>query len=95
MLSKPVADCVRAGVQEVDSYGGGSVMVWAAISNDSKTELVHVLGNLTPVRYIDEIFQPQLMHGIDRQRELFQQDNTRPHTARVAMDYLELNNIMC
>ena len=26
-------------VQEEDSYGGSSVMMWAAISNDSKTEL--------------------------------------------------------
>jgi transposase len=33
------------------------------------------------------------MHVIDRQRELFQQGNARPHTARVTMDYLEQNNI--
>ena len=33
------------------------------------------------------------MHVIDRQRDFFQQDNTRPHTARVTMDYLEQNNI--
>jgi transposase len=33
------------------------------------------------------------MHVIDRQRELFQQDNARPHTAHVTMDYLEQNNI--
>jgi hypothetical protein len=33
------------------------------------------------------------MHVIDRQRELFQQDNARPHTARVTMNYLEQNNI--
>ena len=80
-------------VQEVDSFGGGSVMMWAAISNDRKTDLVHVPGNLTAVRYRDEILQPHLMHVIDRQRELFQQDNARPHTARVTMDYLEQNNI--
>ena len=70
-------------VQEVESYGRGIVMMWAAISNDSKTELVHVLGNLTAVRYRDKILQPHLMHIIARQRELFQQDNARPHTARV------------
>ena len=80
-------------VQEVDSFGGGSVMMWAAISNDRKTDLVHVLRNLTAVRYRDEILQPHLMHVIGRQRKLFQQDNARPHTARVAMDYLEQNNI--
>jgi transposase len=80
-------------VKEVDSYGGGSVMMWEAISNDSKTELVHVPGNLTAVRYRDEILQPYLMHVIDRQRELFQQDNATPHTARLAMDYLKQNTI--
>jgi hypothetical protein len=55
-------------VQEVDSYGGGSVMMWTAISNDRKTELVHVPGNLTAVWYRDEILQPHLMHVIDRRR---------------------------
>jgi hypothetical protein len=68
-------------------------MMWEAISNDRKTDLVHVLRHLMAVRYRDEILQPHLMHVIDRQRELFQQDNARPHTAGVAMDYLEQNNI--
>ena len=69
--------------------------MWAAISNDRKIDLVHVLSNLAAVRYRGEILQPDryLMHVIDRQRELFQQDNARPHTARVTMDYLEQNNI--
>ena len=68
-------------------------MMWATISNDRKSSLVHFPGNLTAVRYRDEIIQPHLMHVIDRQRELIQQDNARPHTARVTMDYLEQNNI--
>jgi len=62
-------------------------MMWAAISYDRKTDLVHVPGNLTALRYRDEILQPHLMHVIDRQ------DNARPHTAHVTMDYLEQNNI--
>ena len=33
------------------------------------------------------------MHVIEQERELFQQDNARPHTARVAIDYLEQKNI--
>jgi transposase len=77
----------------MDSCDGSSVMMWAAISNDRKTDLVHVPGYLTAVRYRDEIFQPHLMQVIDRQRELFQQNNARPHTARVTMDYHEQNNI--
>jgi hypothetical protein len=39
----------------VDSFGGGSVMMWSTISNDRKIDLVHVPGNLTAVRYRDEI----------------------------------------
>ena len=46
-------------MQEVDSYDGGSVMMWEEISNDSKTELVHVPDNLTDVRYRDEIGHTQ------------------------------------
>jgi hypothetical protein len=77
----------------MDSYNGDSVMIWTAISNGSKTELVYVPGNLTAVRYRDEILQTHLMYVFDRQSELFQQDNSRPHAARLTMDYLEQNNI--
>jgi hypothetical protein len=63
----------------VDSFRGGSVMMLATISNDRKSSLVHIPGNLTAVRYRDQIIQPHLMHVIDRQRELIQQDNARPH----------------
>ena len=71
----------------MDSYVGGSVIMWAVISNYSKRELVYVPGNLTAVRYRDEIIHPHLMHVIDRQRELFQQDKARSLTARLTMDY--------
>ena len=69
-------------------------MMWEVISNDSKTELMHVLRNLTAVRHKNEILQPHLMHVIYRQRQLFQHDNARPLTPRSAMDYLEQNNII-
>ena len=72
----------------MEIYDECSVMMWAAISNESKTELVHVPVNLTGVRYRDEILQPHLMHVIDRQRKLFQQVNARTHTARLTMYYL-------
>ena len=61
-------------------------MMWAAISNDRKTNLVYVPDNLTVARYRNEILQLHLMHVIDRQRELFQHDNAKPHTARVTMN---------
>jgi hypothetical protein len=68
-------------------------MMWAAISNNSKTELVHVPGKLTAVGYRVNIIQPHLIHAIDRQLELFQQDNARLRQMPLAMDYLEQNSI--
>jgi hypothetical protein len=62
-------------------------------ANDRKTDIMHVPGNVTAVMYREEILQSHLTHVIDRQRELFQQDNARPHTARLAMDDFEQNNI--
>jgi hypothetical protein len=56
---------VFRNVQEVDNVSGGNVMMWAAISNDCKIDLVLVTGEITAVRYRDEIIQPHLMHVID------------------------------
>ena len=68
-------------VQKVDDFSGGSVMMWVAISNDRKTDLVHVPGNLMAVRYRDEIIQPHLIHVIDRQS--YSNRKTLGHTQRV------------
>ena len=38
---------VFRNVQEVDNVSGGNVMMWAAISNDCKTDLVLVTGEIT------------------------------------------------
>jgi hypothetical protein len=56
---------VFRNVQEVDNVSGGNVMMWAAISNDCKTDLVLVTGEITDVRYRDEMIQPHLMHVIE------------------------------
>jgi len=59
----------------------------------SQTNLVCVQGNLTGQRYRDVILQQHILNVIDRQREIFQQDNARLHTARETMDFLTQNNI--
>jgi len=64
-----------------------------AISYNHRTNSVRVQGNLTAQRYRDDILHSRMLNIIDRQREMFQQDNTRPHTARVTMDFLTQNNI--
>ena len=60
-------------------------MVWAEISNNRRTNLVRVQGNLTGQRYKNDILQQHILNVIDRQREI--------HTARETMDFLTQNNI--
>jgi len=74
-------------IQEVEKFGSGSVMMWAAISYNNRTNLVCVLGNLTSKRYRDNILQPHMLNLIDRQRGMTKQDNAQSHTARVIIDF--------
>ena len=77
--------CIDVVVRDLPTFalirGSGSVMVWGGISRGFKTPLVVIAGNLTAVQYRDEILQPQ-------------QDNARPHVARVCSDFLAANNIV-
>lgn len=82
-----------ACVPRVDRLGRGSVMMWGTITCRRRSDLVMIQGNLTAQRYCDEILRPHLLPIIDRQRELFQQDNARPHTARHTRDFLQNHNI--
>ena len=80
-------------IQEVDRFGGGSVMVWGAISHTGRTALVHVNGTLTAQRYCDEILQHHVVPIMQNNGRLFQHDNARPHTARMTTAYLQNNNV--
>lgn len=83
-------NCVR----EVYPYGGGGVMVWAAINTNFKSHLVVCNGNLNARRYIDQILRPHVV-PIFRQRQglTFMHDNARPHTAIVTRQFLQQNNV--
>ncbi|GFX16081.1 transposable element Tc1 transposase [Trichonephila clavipes] len=65
------------------------IMVWNVISFESRIPLVVIRGTLTTQRYVDDILRTVLLpfllksHGL-----IFQQDNARPHTARVVMNCL-------
>jgi hypothetical protein len=65
-------------------------MVWGSITAHGRTPLVVIAGNLTGIRYRDEIVQPYVIPFIQAQANnvTFQQDNARPHVARVVRDYL-------
>ena len=47
-----------ACVVERDRFGGGSVIVWGGIAHGIKSQLIIVAGNMTAVRYKDEILRP-------------------------------------
>ncbi|GFW24571.1 transposable element Tcb2 transposase [Trichonephila clavipes] len=65
------------------------VMVWGAIAYDSWSTLIVVRGTLTGQRYVDDILRPHIgPFLIGLPGAIFQQDNVRPHTARVAQDFL-------
>ena len=86
------ADCC---IVERDRYGGGSVMVWGGITSQHRTICVIVDGNITGVRYRDEIIQPIVIPFLRQHGPgiTFQHDNARPHTARVVGHVLNENNV--
>ena len=82
-----------ACVLQRDRFGGGSVMVWGGISHGLKSLLIVIADNLTGVRYRDEILRPVAVPFVQQHHLIFQQDNTRPHVARVCQDFLANHNI--
>ncbi|GFU67901.1 DDE_3 domain-containing protein [Trichonephila clavipes] len=64
-------------------------MVMGAIAYDIQSPLSVMRGTLTGQHYVDYIFRPHIgpfLSGLPG--AIFQQDNSRPHTARVAQDFL-------
>ncbi|GFW68887.1 DDE_3 domain-containing protein [Trichonephila clavipes] len=60
-----------------------------AIAYDSRSTLIVVHGTLTGQRCVDDILRPHVgpfLNGLPG--AIFQQDNARPYTARVAQDFL-------
>ncbi|GFV55729.1 transposable element Tcb2 transposase [Trichonephila clavipes] len=65
------------------------VMVWGAIAYNAWSPLVLIRGNMTTQRYVHEILQPHAFPLMQRlPGAISQQDNVRPHTARVSQDCL-------
>ncbi|GFX16864.1 transposable element Tcb2 transposase [Trichonephila clavipes] len=70
-------------------------MVWEAIAYDSLSTLIVMRGTLTGQRYVENILRLSLSLSLHvgpflngRSEAIFQQDNGRPHKARVAQDFL-------
>ncbi|GFW17534.1 transposable element Tcb2 transposase [Trichonephila clavipes] len=65
------------------------VMVWGTIAYDSRSTLIVMRGTLTGQRYVEDIHRPPVGSFLNGPPgATFQQDNARPHTARVVQDFL-------
>ncbi|MBJ5464031.1 transposase [Salmonella enterica subsp. enterica serovar Derby] len=65
------------------------VMVWSAITMDSRSLLVRIRGTMTARRYVSDVLQPVALPYLQRlQNAVFQQDNARPHTAIISRQAL-------
>ncbi|GFX69066.1 HTH_Tnp_Tc3_2 domain-containing protein [Trichonephila clavipes] len=66
------------------------VTVWGAISWDTRSSLVVLQGTLTARRYVDDILTPIMLPMLSsRPGAIYQQDNVRPHTARLSQQCLQ------
>ncbi|GFU77627.1 transposable element Tcb2 transposase [Trichonephila clavipes] len=60
------------------------MMVWGGVGYHSRTPLVRIAGTLSSQRYISEVLEPvNLPYLQGLATAIFQQDNTRPHVARI------------
>lgn len=87
---------LQSNVRETVHFGGGSIMVWGGISLTGRTNL-HVFrdGIVNARRYLEDIVEPYIIPFAAEEGPDFvlQQDNARPHTARLVTDYLQERNI--
>ncbi|GFT21606.1 HTH_Tnp_Tc3_2 domain-containing protein [Trichonephila clavipes] len=66
------------------------VTVWGAISWDTRSSLVVLQGTLTACRYVDDILTPIVLPMLSSgPGAIYQQDNARPHTARLSQQCLQ------
>ena len=68
-------------------------MVWGGISHRLKSQLVVINDNFTAGRYRDEILRPHVIPFLQQHNLTLQQDNARPHGARICQVILANNNV--
>ena len=92
---RPGERVLRCCIRQEPRGGGPSVMMWGGISYDHRTPLIPVVGNLNAQRYIDQILRPVLVPFLQAHPivSTFQQDNARPHTARLTTAFLQQHNV--
>ncbi|UYV62958.1 hypothetical protein LAZ67_2002617 [Cordylochernes scorpioides] len=79
-----------AAIVERPTVRQRGIMVWGAIAYDSRSPLLRIQGTMTAQRYVDDVLRPvtlPYLQGVPN--ALYQQDNARPHTARISQNALQ------
>ncbi|UYV83541.1 Transposase [Cordylochernes scorpioides] len=79
-----------AAIVERPTVRQRGIMVWGAIAYDSRSPLLPIQGTMTAQRYVDDVLRPvtlPYLQGVPN--ALYQQDNARPHTARISQQALQ------
>ncbi|UYV73459.1 CUL1 [Cordylochernes scorpioides] len=79
-----------AAIVERPTVRQRGIMVWGAIAYDSRSPLLRIQGTMTAKRYVDDVLRPvtlPYLQGVPN--ALYQQDNARPHTARISQQALQ------
>ncbi|UYV74101.1 hypothetical protein LAZ67_11002118 [Cordylochernes scorpioides] len=79
-----------AAIVERPTVRQRGIMVWGAIAYDSRSHLLRIQGTMTAQRYVDGVLRPvtlPCLQGVPN--ALYQQDNARPHTARISQQALQ------
>ncbi|UYV80051.1 hypothetical protein LAZ67_18001526 [Cordylochernes scorpioides] len=79
-----------AAIVERPTVRQRGIMVWGAIAYDSRSPLLRIQGTMTAQRYVDNVLRPvtlPYLQGVPN--ALYQQDNPRPHTARISQQALQ------
>ena len=73
-----------------------SVMVSGAIGYNMRSHLLYIEGNLNSNRYIREVSQPEVLPLLQATpHAILQQDNARPHVARIVQAFLQRDGYHC
>ncbi|UYV79031.1 hypothetical protein LAZ67_17000790 [Cordylochernes scorpioides] len=79
-----------AAIVERPTVRQRGIMVWGAIAYDSRSPLLCIQGTMTAQRYVDDVLRPvtlPYLQGVPN--ALYQQDNARPHNARISQQALQ------
>ena len=86
----------EACIQRYNRWGGGSIPVWAGITQFDKTDLVVFDRNVNAQTYVLDVLAPVVVPFINQHlggQGTLQHDNARPHTARHTQNFLAASNI--